>query len=165
MSPTLDTLTQWFVAYGYPIPFLGVLLESAGVPVPGEAATIVADILASPVGGRYFKLGAVIMLAFAAAVAGDDAGFWLGRRVARPRIRRGRGLLFLSPRAMQTAEVYFERYGTPTVFLGRFITGLRVILAPAAGTSGMPWPRFAVANAAGAFLSACIPSKKSRRSN
>jgi membrane protein DedA with SNARE-associated domain len=52
---------------------------------------------------------------------------------------------------MRTTEAYFERYGTWTVFLGRFITGLRVVVAPAAGAAGMPWSRFLPANAAGAL--------------
>jgi membrane protein DedA with SNARE-associated domain len=57
----------------------------------------------------------------------------------------------LTPRAMRTTEGYFERYGSWTVFLGRFVTGLRVVVALAAGTSGMPWSRFLPANAAGAL--------------
>ncbi len=152
MAPALETLTEWCAAYGYPILFVGVLMESAGVPVPGETATLVAGFLASPAGGQRFNLGVVILLAFAAAVLGDNAGFWLGGRLARPRLRRGQGLLLLSPRAMKMAEGYFERYGAWTVFLGRFITGLRVVVALAAGTAGMSWPRFLVANAAGAFV-------------
>lgn len=151
MGPAFAKFTAWYADYGYPVLFLGVLLESAGVPVPGEAATLVAGFLASPAGGARFRLGLVIALAFAAAVVGDNAGFWLGRRLARPRLRRGQGFLVLTPQAMRTVEAYFERYGTWTVLLGRFVTGLRVIVALAAGTAGMPWSRFLPANAAGAL--------------
>src|SRR5262249_12301537 len=151
MGPAFERFTEWYAAYGYPVLFLGVLLESAGVPVPGEAATLVAGFLASPAGGAHFSLGWVITLAFAAAGLGDNAGCWLGRRLARPRLRRGQGLLLLTPQAMRTAEGYFERYGTWTVILGRFVTGLRVVVALAAGTAGMPWSRFFPANAAGAL--------------
>ena len=59
--------------------------------------------------------------------------------------------LFLTPARFQKAEGYFARYGAWTVFAARFIAGLRVLAAPAAGTAGMHWPRFFLANAAGAL--------------
>jgi membrane protein DedA with SNARE-associated domain len=151
MGPAFETFTEWYAAYGYPVLFLGVLLENAGIPVPGEAATLVAGFLASPAGGARLNLGLVIPVAFAAAVLGDNVGFWLGRRLARPRLQRGQGFLLLTPQVMRTAEGYFAHYGTWSVFLGRFVTGLRVVVGPAAGTAGMPWSRFFPANAAGAL--------------
>src|SRR5262249_59815965 len=102
MQHAFATFTGWYVAYGYPALFLGVLLENAGVPVPGEAATLVASFLASPAGGARFSLGLVITLAFVAAVLGDNVGFWLGRRLARPRLQRGRGFLLLPPPRLPT---------------------------------------------------------------
>jgi membrane protein DedA with SNARE-associated domain len=158
MGPTFARLAGWYAAYGYPVLFLGVLLENAGLPVPGETAILLAGFLASPAGGGRFNLGTVIAVAFVAAVLGDNAGFWLGRRLARPRLQRGHGFLALTPAAMRAADGYFERYGIWTVVLGRFVTGLRVIVALAAGTAGMPWPRFFPANAVGAFAWASTAS-------
>src|SRR5207244_145431 len=77
--------------------------------------------------------------------------FWLGHRWARPRLQQGRGFLFWTPKTLHLAEGYFERYGVWTIFFARFITGLRVVGALAAGTAGMAWTRFLVANAAGAM--------------
>jgi membrane protein DedA with SNARE-associated domain len=151
MPHAFQTFIEWYVAYGYPVLCLGVLLENAGVPVPGEAAVLVAGFLASPAGGARFSLGLVIALAFAAAVLGDNLGFWLGRRFVHSRLQRGHGFLLLTPQALRTAESYFARYGAWTVFAARFVTGLRVVIAPAAGAAGMPWSRFFPANAAGAF--------------
>jgi membrane protein DedA with SNARE-associated domain len=158
MGLDFEKWTGWYAAYGYPILFLGVLLENAGVPVPGELAILVAGFLSSPAGGGHFSLGLVIALAFAAAVLGDNAGFWLGRRLARPRLERGLGFLALTPGAMRAADSYFERYGFWTVTLGRFVTGLRVIVALAAGTAGMSWSHFFPANAAGALAWASAAS-------
>jgi membrane protein DedA with SNARE-associated domain len=152
MQHAFDTFIEWYAAYGYLLLFFGVLLENVGVPVPGETAVLVAGFLASPAGGAFFDLGWVIALAFAAAVVGDNIGYWLGHRLARPRIHRGGGVLWLTPHAFQRAEVYFERYGALTVFVARFVTGLRVVAALAAGTLGMPWSRFFLANAAGALV-------------
>jgi membrane protein DedA with SNARE-associated domain len=142
---------QEYAAYGYPVLFLGVLLENAGIPVPGETAVLVAGFLASEPGGGHFNLYVVMSITLIAAVIGDNAGYWLGHRFARPRLQMGKRFLLLTPKSLQIAEGYFERYGTWTIFFQRFITGIRVIGAVAAGTAGMPWPRFVIANAAGAL--------------
>ncbi|MBP3956349.1 hypothetical protein J8F10_13760 [Gemmata sp. G18] len=78
-------------------------------------------------------------VAFCAAIAGDNLGFWLGRRVARAqRLDAGRRFLFLTPEHEDRGAVLREVRAL-TVFIARFITGLRVIAGPAAGASGMRW--------------------------
>jgi membrane-associated protein len=141
-----------YQSYGYPILFAGVMLENAGIPVPGETAVLVGGFLASAAGNRVFDIRLVIIGTFLAAVVGDNIGFWLGRRWARPRLQTGRRFLFLTPRAFQLAESYFARFGGWTIFVARFVTGLRVVGAVAAGTAGMPWIRFLIANASGAAV-------------
>jgi len=103
-------------SYGYSILFAGVMLENAGIPVPGETAVIVSGFLASAAGGHIFDLWAVMGVAIAAAVVGDNIGFWLGRRWARPRLERGRRFLFLNAKALRMAEGYFDRFGGWTIF-------------------------------------------------
>jgi membrane-associated protein len=151
MHNAFEAFVGWYAAYGYPVLFLGVLLENAGVPVPGETAVLVASFLASPAGGARFHLAGVVAVTAAAAIVGDNLGYCLGARLARPRLERGQGFLFLTPERVQMAQAYFARYGTWTVFAARFVAGLRVIAGPAAGTAGMHWPRFFLANAAGAL--------------
>lgn len=150
MANAFETFAREYATYGYPVLFIGVLLENAGVPVPGETAVLVAGFLASPAGGSHFSVAWVIALTVIAAVIGDNIGFWLGREWARPRLQQGKRFLFLTPKALELAEGYFHRYGLWTIFFQRFITGLRVVGAVAAGTAGMPWPRFLVANTSGA---------------
>jgi membrane-associated protein len=147
-----ETFRGWYAVYGYPVLFLGVLLENAGVPVPGETAVLVASFLASPAGGGQFELARVILLTCIAAIVGDNVGYWLGRRLARPTLERGRRWLLLTPERLKRIERYFARYGSLTVFVARFVTGLRILAAPAAGVAGMRWPRFFAANAAGAVV-------------
>jgi membrane protein DedA with SNARE-associated domain len=152
MAP-FETFLRDYAIYGYPVLFIGVLLENAGIPVPGETAVLVAGFLASPdsPGGPHFALRYVILITFCAAVIGDNIGFWLGQHFARPRLLQGRRFLFLSPRTLALAESYFRRYGVWTIYFARFITGIRVIGALAAGTAGMPWHQFVAANAGGAL--------------
>jgi len=146
--PDVASLVQ---THGYWILGLLIMLENMGIPLPGETALLAAGYMSSSDGGQHLDLWAVVLVAFLAAVIGDNLGFWLGRRVARPRLASGRGFLFLTPARMQIAERYFEKYGALTVLVARFITGLRVIAGPAAGAAGMQWPRFLTANAAGAL--------------
>jgi membrane-associated protein len=141
------------IDHAYLLLFVGVLLENAGIPVPGETAVFAAGFFSnpgSPAGEFHLRIIWVIVVTFVAAVIGDNLGFWLGQRWARPRLVQGRRFLFMTPRGLALAEGYFHRYGVWTIFFARFITGLRVVGALAAGTAGMPWPRFLAANAGGA---------------
>jgi membrane protein DedA with SNARE-associated domain len=148
----MSRILEYLHTYGYPVLFLGVMLENAGIPVPGETAVLLAGFLASAASDHVFNIWVVIAITVLAATLGDNMGYWLGREVARPRLQKGKGFLFLTPRTLQIAEGYFQRYGVWTIFFARFITGIRVIGALAAGTAGMPWPRFFLANASGALL-------------
>jgi membrane protein DedA with SNARE-associated domain len=124
-----------------------VLGESAGLPLPGETALITAGGL---VAAGQLSLPLVILVAALAAIAGDTLGYWLGRRGGRALLLRD-GLGATHRRhAVLRADRYFARYGAATVFFGRWVPGVRIVAAVMAGAARMPWPRFAVANAAGA---------------
>ena len=126
----------------YPLLFVFVAAESAGVPVPGETAVITAGVLASQ---GELSLWAVIVVASAAAIVGDNIGYVLGRKGVRRLLVHGKKREEL----LQRAEEFFGRHGGKAIFFGRFITGVRVVIAWAAGTSQYPWRRFFVWNAAG----------------
>jgi membrane protein DedA with SNARE-associated domain len=152
MPDTLQTFADIYAAYGYWVLFLGIMLENAGIPLPGETALLAAAFLAHPESGAHLHLWAVIAVAAAGAVVGDNLGYWVGREWARARIEQGRRFLFLTPGRVLRAEAYFAKYGAATIFFGRFIALLRIVAGPAAGVAGMSWPRFFLANAAGAVV-------------
>lgn len=133
---------------GYPVLACLIFGESAGLPLPGETALITAGGL---VAAGHLALPLVIAVAAMAAVAGDTLGYWLGRRGGRPFLLRD-GLGATHRRhAVERADKFFARYGTVTVFFGRWAPGARVVAAVMAGATKMPWRRFAIANAAGAL--------------
>src|SRR5436309_15628196 len=72
----METFQRLADQYGYLALFVGVLLENAGLPVPGETAVLVSGFLASPAGGAHFRLLSVILITLVAAVLGDNIGFW-----------------------------------------------------------------------------------------
>jgi undecaprenyl-diphosphatase len=127
----------------------GIILgESAGFPVPGETALITAGGL---VAAGHLSLPLVILVAAVAAIVGDTIGYWLGRRGGRALLLRDGFGATHRRHAVARADRYFARYGAATVFFGRWVPGVRIVGAVAAGAARMPWPRFAVANAAGGF--------------
>jgi membrane protein DedA with SNARE-associated domain len=134
---------------GYPLLFALIFGESAGLPLPGETALLTAGVLA---GGGHLSLPIVIGVAIAAAVAGDTLGYWLGRRGGRAVLMHRGPFAGFRSHALERGERFFERHGAKTVFLGRFVPGVRIVAAVLAGAGAMPWPRFALYNLAGAFV-------------
>jgi undecaprenyl-diphosphatase len=125
-----------------------IMAESAGVPLPGETALITAGGLAA---GGHLSLPLVILVATLAAIIGDTAGYLIGRRGGRAfLLRDGIGAAHRR-HAVERADAFFARYGVATVFFGRWVPLVRIVAALSAGAARMPWPKFAVANAAGAL--------------
>ncbi len=148
MAQTLfHTLTSIFARYGYWVVFFGVMLENAGIPVPGETVVIFAGFLAYH---GEMRLARAIVTAIAGATTGDSLGYCLGRfggRTVVETIRRHLPLVF---RQFDRAQALFSKHGQWAVFVGRFITGLRVFAGVLAGLFRMPYPRFLFFNFTGA---------------
>jgi membrane protein DedA with SNARE-associated domain len=141
-------IVDLFARYGYAVVFVGVLLENAGLPVPGETVLLAGAALSRS--GALF-LPWVVATAIAGAIFGDNIGFLIGRRGGRALVERFGSKLGLTPARLVEFDRFFDRHGAKTVFIARFVTGLRVFGAILAGTSGLPWGRFLLYNAAGAI--------------
>lgn len=131
---------------GYVALALLILLEAGGVPVPGETALITAGVLASQ--GRL-DIVAVIAIAAAAAIVGDNFGYAIGRRGGRWLLERPGAFYQSRQRVLSMGEPFFARHGPKAVFFGRWIFGLRVWASWLAGITRMPWRSFLVWNALG----------------
>jgi membrane protein DedA with SNARE-associated domain len=139
--------------YGLVALFLIVMLESGGVPLPGETALVAAGVFASR---GHLDITAVIVVAAAAAIVGDNLGYWIGRTGGRTVLERWRPLTRWSERVLPWAEGFFRRHGAKTIFLARFFSVLRVTAAWMAGISRMRWWRFFLWNAAGGICWALL---------
>src|SRR2546426_5560385 len=135
--------------YGLSAVFLAVMLESTGVPVPGETALIAASVLAAQ---GLLSLPLVIVVAAAAAIIGDNAGYLIGRAAGRRLLERWRPIARYASKMLPPAERFYAHHGGKAVFLARFIPGLRVIGALVAGIAGMEWWRFLLWNVAGGMV-------------
>jgi membrane protein DedA with SNARE-associated domain len=131
---------------GLPVMFLLVAIETMGIPVPGETALITAAIVASR--GRL-SIEAVIAAAAVAAILGDNVGFAIGRRLGRRLLTAPGPFLHHRRRVIAVGEPFFDRHGPKAVFLGRWVTGLRITASWMAGATRMSWPTFLFWNALG----------------
>jgi membrane protein DedA with SNARE-associated domain len=142
-------LLDIFSRYGYAAVFAGVMVEGAGVPVPGETMLLAGAVMAHL--GRL-SLPLVIAAAAAGAVTGDNLGFLIGRHGGRRLAERYGRPLGLTTARLAEFDRFFDRHGARTIVVARFVTGLRVVCAILAGGSRLPWPTFAAYNACGVVL-------------
>ena len=135
--------------YGLPGLFVDVFLEALGAPLPGETLLIFAAGLAAL--GQLDIYG-VALTAFLAAVAGDNVGYLIGRRLGRPLIVHYGSRFGVTHERLKMAEDIIQKRGPVIVAFARFFVFLRQLNGIAAGSAGMHWLRFLVANAVGAAL-------------
>ena len=147
-------MQHFFEHHGLPLLFVVIMLESFGIPLPGETALIFFGVLASQ--GDY-GIVSVIVVAASAAIVGDNLGYWLiGRLGGRALFRRNRFLHRYAENVIPRAERIMQRHGGATVFFGRFIAILRFTAAWVAGLGRMHWWKFLFWNAAGGIAWATL---------
>jgi len=147
-------LQPLIVLHGYWVVFLIVMLESAGVPLPGETALILASGYSGATG--QLDLALVITCAAAGAIIGDNIGFWVGRTYGANFLLRYGKFIHLPESRLKLGQYLFEKHGAKIVFFGRFVAFLRVFAALLAGVNKYRWPPFLFFNAAGGITWALV---------
>jgi membrane protein DedA with SNARE-associated domain len=132
---------------GYPAAALGILIESTGIPFPGEL-TLVA--VAAYAGAGHLNIVVVIILAAVGAVVGGDLGYFIGRKGGRPFVEKVLSVFRLEVAHLAQAEMFFAHHGDKTILVGRFILGLRSWASVFAGVAHMPFGRFQLYSVLGA---------------
>jgi membrane protein DedA with SNARE-associated domain len=140
-------ISHILATYGYWAVFALVAAESLGIPLPGETALIIAAAYAGHT--HHLSPWIIFAVASAAAIAGDNVGFWIGGKGGYRLARKYGHKVRLDERKLKIARYLFDTHGPKVVFFGRFISLLRVYAAFLAGTSRMRWHRFLFANATG----------------
>jgi membrane-associated protein len=119
-----------------------------GFFLPGDSLLFTAGLLASQ-GTLNFPL--IVGGCFAAAVLGDQVGYYIGRR-AGPAIFRRPDSRFFKKKNVDRAKAYFELHGSKTIVLARFIPIVRTFTPVVAGVAQMDYRRFVTFNVIGGFL-------------
>ncbi len=151
MLPDLfGVLRDFFTSHGYWALAVALLLENAGIPLPGESMLLFAGFLAFE--HAELNLVLIILVGTAACTLGDNLGYWIGNRGGRPLLLRYQKIFRVPDERIAHGERLFERFGPATVFFARFIFGMRVLAGPLAGVLRMRWRRFVLFNFLGAAV-------------
>jgi membrane protein DedA with SNARE-associated domain len=141
--------TDMISALGYGGLTVGLIVDSAGVPIPSEVLIPLAGALAAQ--GR-FNILAVIFLGTMAQTAGAVLAYWLGKGAGLELVKRYGKYVFFSTHELEKTHALFERWGTGLTLLGRCIPGVRTYIGFPAGIAGMRFDVFAIASLVGSFV-------------
>jgi membrane-associated protein len=123
-----------------------------GFFLPGDSLLFIAGFLASSAGGHKLPaLPFVALVAFAAAVIGDQVGYWFGKKVGPSLFDRPKSRIF-NPANVVKAQAFFDKYGSKTIVLARFVPIVRTFAPIVAGVGRMKYRTFVIYNVVGGFL-------------
>ncbi len=151
---SLDILRNALNVLGYPAVTLFIMIESSGIPFPGETMLLLASFYAGV--DQHLQIPIVIACAALGAIMGDNIGYIVGRTGGRALAERYGRYVFLKPEHLDRAEKFFAKHGNKTVFFGRFVSVLRAWSAFLAGVNHMRWRSFLLYNAAGGIVWAIV---------
>ncbi len=140
-------------ALGYPAAGLGILIESSGIPFPGEVLLLAAAAWAA---ASHHSIALVILFGFLGATAGADIGYLLGFKGGRPFVERFGSVFRIRPEHIARSELFFARHGDKAVLAARFVLGLRTWGSMLAGMARMPFWRFQLFSALGGLAWATV---------
>jgi membrane protein DedA with SNARE-associated domain len=144
----MHQLIPLVASFGYGAVFGLLLIESIGIPVPGEGILIAAALFAART--HRLDIGAIVAAGVLATFLGTSVGYLLGRTAGLPLLARYGRYIGLTAARQRLGQYLFLRHGGKIVFLGRFVAFLRAFEGILAGANRMEWRRFLIFNASGA---------------
>ena len=146
--------TRLLQTYTYPGVLSLVMLESLGIPLPGEIALVTAAAYASV--GHHVSIVGVITVAALGAIVGGVLGYWIGIKGGLPLVTRYGGYVGVRQSHVDKAHGFFERNGAKTILFGRFVAVLRTWAALIAGAACMSFTKFVAYNTLGSIVWAIV---------
>jgi len=137
--------------FGYLGVFITLFLESGivfGFFLPGDSLLFTAGLLASQ---HYLNLAVLIIVSIIAAILGNNAGYLTGKTLGKSLFSK-KGSFWFSPRRIEEAHLFFEKRGSSSLILARFIPAIRTFVPIIAGVGKMSYPKFLTFNAVGGAL-------------
>lgn len=153
MDEIVSQIYSFFDRFGYGAVFIGVMLDNAGIPIPGELVLILTGYLVEQ---GAFAFAPAVLVAAAGAVLSDSAWYFAGRWGSKRFIRLYCKCSFGSRGCVERTEHNLRRFGALSLIYARFIPGFRTFAAPMAGMSGVPYPTFLLFDGIGAILWATL---------
>ena len=150
----LKFLGQALIDYGYIIVFCAIMIESMGVPFPGETMLLIASAYAASSGA--LSIFGVIACGAGGAMTGDSLGYWIGREGGRRLIRRYGKYVGLTDHRYQRVQGYLKKHGGKAVFFGRFVSIARTWIAVLVGAHHLNYVQFLLYDILGAITWATL---------
>jgi membrane protein DedA with SNARE-associated domain len=150
-------LTNLYAAVGYVGVFFAMVIESTLLPLPSELILPYAGFLVSdpkaiePLTHAGWNFWIVVVVGVTANTTGSLIGYWLGAKLGRPFLDRWGRYLLVRKHEVDQAELFFQRWGSPTAFFSRLLPGVRSVISFIAGIAHMPLGRFVVYSTLGAI--------------
>ncbi|MGA2294290.1 MAG: DedA family protein [Acidimicrobiales bacterium] len=147
-------MSSFIQHYGYFGLFVLSVLSSACIPIPSEVAYGFAGALCTSAltGHTHFSLWAVIVVGTIGSLVGSVIAYEVGRSAGRTIVDRWGKWLLLTHKDLDSAERWFEKWGDPSVLIGRVIPVVRSFISVPAGMAEMNRPRFAILTTIGSAV-------------
>ncbi len=145
----VEFLVKTIGTMGYPGILFLMALESSFFPFPSEVVMPPAGYLASK---GEMNLWLVIAAGIGGSLLGAIFNYWLAMRFGRPFFEKYGRYLLVSRTSLQKADLFFERHGHISTFIGRLLPGIRQYISLPAGLTRMNFPLFCVFTALGAGI-------------
>ena len=161
-------LTQYFEQFQYIAIALVLFLAGLGVPIPEDIPLIYGGVLS---GQGHMNVYIHFAVSMTFILVGDLSLYLIGRRLAAKRLQKNaqsaltptddaldaltptRWERLASPERLAKVQGYFNKYGSWSVFLGRFVAGVRGAVFLTAGMGGFPLWRFLLLDGLAALIS------------
>ena len=150
MPDFTHTFVRLLHTYTYPGVLALVMLESLGIPLPGEIALVTAAAYAGV--AHNVSISGVILMAAIGATVGGILGYWIGIKGGLPLLARYGGYIGVRRSHIAKAHSFFENNGAKTILFGRFVAVLRTWAAVIAGAACMSFKQFVAYNTLGSIV-------------
>jgi membrane protein DedA with SNARE-associated domain len=149
MPEVLQPLAAWLLEHTYLVVFVAALIDSTGIPFPGRIILVAAGAFAAR---GDANLAVIILLGAAGVAITDQFWYWAGALGAQHLLRLFCRFTLNSELCPRRTADWFERYGTLTIALGRFVAGVRLLAWPLARPHGVRYSTFVLVDAVAALL-------------
>lgn len=149
-----DYLGQIINAFGpltYAILFLIIFAETGLVVtpfLPGDSLIFIVGAF-SGTGHLNFIIAYITLLS--AAIIGDSVNYWIGNKIG-PRVFNKENSRVFNKKYLEKTHAFYEKYGTKTIVIARFVPIVRTFAPFVAGIGSMNYRTFITYNVLGAFL-------------
>ncbi|KND51464.1 MAG: membrane-associated protein [Parcubacteria bacterium C7867-001] len=145
------SLPELIQSAGYVGLFLIVFCES-GIPFgfifPGDTLLFVAGIASTQ---GFFEIVPLALTVTVAAILGDSAGYWIGRKLG-PKIFTKEDSFFFNKKHLERTQEFYARFGGRAIIFARFLAVVRTFVPIFAGVGNMPYGKFITYNIIGAII-------------